>query len=70
MNKKRYEQEYRKEYYLLWHIEKEDKITIDSYRDLSHLSKDTKHVKIQSPNILQQVFRILCCKGDSTFRQK
>ena len=48
MNKKRYNEEYEEGSELLWPSEKEDKITRNFYRDLSHLSKNTTTEKLKS----------------------
>ena len=45
MNKERYKEEYEEGSDLLWPSDKEDKITRQFYKDLSHLSKNIKYSK-------------------------
>ena len=59
MNKKRYNEEYEEDSELLWPSEKEDKITRNFYRDLSHLSKKTTTGKIKKFSFIKQIIRIV-----------
>ena len=59
MNNKRYKEEYEEGSNLLWPSEKEDKITRNFYRDLSHLSKKIIHSKKKKLNLIEQIFRII-----------
>ena len=45
MNKERYKEEYEEGSELLWPSDKEDKITRQFYKDLSHLSKNLNYSK-------------------------
>ena len=47
MNKERYKEEYEEGSDLLWPSDKEDKITRQFYKDLSHLSKKIKSKKVK-----------------------
>ena len=70
MNKKRYKEVYEEGSDLLWPSEKEDQITRNFYRDLSHLSKGTIYTKKKKSNLLQQLLRIIIGKGSSSIIQK
>ena len=59
MNKKRYNEEYEEGSELLWPSEKEDKITRNFYRYLSHLSKNTTPGKIKIFSFIKQIIRIV-----------
>ena len=45
MNKERYKEEYEEGSDLLWPSEKEDKITCQIYKNLSHIAKNKKYSK-------------------------
>ena len=62
MNKERYKEEYEEGSDLLWPSDKEDKITRQFYKDLSHLSKNINHYKKKKLNLLKQFLRIIKCK--------
>ena len=59
MNKERYKEEYEEGSDLLWPIDKEDKITRQFYKDLSHLSKNINFSKKKKQNLFEQLFRII-----------
>ena len=59
MNKERYKEEYEEGSNLLWPSEKEDKITRQFYKDLSHLSKNMNYSKEKKLNLFEQLFRII-----------
>ncbi len=63
MNKERYKEEYEEGSYLLWPSDKEDKVTRQFYKDLSHLSKNINYSKEKKFNLFEQLFRII--KGNS-----
>ena len=63
MSKGRYKEEYEEGSELLWPSDKEDKITRQFYRDLSHLSKNVNYSKKTKLNIFEQVLRIIQGKG-------
>ena len=63
MNKERYKEEYKKSSDLLWPIDKEDKITLQFYKDLSYLSKNMNYSKKKKLNLFEQLGRIINCKG-------
>ncbi len=63
MNKERYKEEYEEGSYLLWPSDKEDKITRQFYRDLSHLSKNINYSKKKKLNHFEQIVRIIKGKG-------
>ena len=62
MNKERYKEEYEEGSELLWPSDKEDKITRQFYKDLSHLSKNMNYSKKKKLNFFEQLFWII--KGD------
>ena len=59
MNKERYKEEYEEGSDLLWPSQKEDKITRQFYKDLSHLSKNINYSKKKKPNLFKKVVRII-----------
>ena len=59
MNKKRYKEEYEEVLYLLWPSDKEDKITRQFYKELSHLSKNINYSKKKKLNLFEQLVRII-----------
>ena len=63
MNKERYKEEYDEGAELLWPSDKEDKITRQFYRDLSHLSKNINYSKKKNLNLFDQVLRLIKGKG-------
>ena len=63
MNKERYKEEYEEGSDLLWPSDKEDKITRQFYKDLSHLSKNSNYSKKKKLNIFEQLFRIIKGNG-------
>ena len=63
MDKKRYNEKYFEGSELLWPSEKEDKITRNFYRDLSHFSKNLTVGENKKLNIFQQVYRIIKGQG-------
>ena len=63
MNKGRYKEEYEEGSDLLWPSDKEDKITRQFYKDLSHLSKNINSSKKKKLNLFKQLFRIIKVKG-------
>ena len=63
MNKEKYEEQYEEFLYLLWHSDKEENITRQFYKDLSHLSKNIIYSKKRSFNPFEQVLRLFNGKG-------
>ena len=63
MNKERYKEEYEEGSDLLWPSDKEDKITRQFYKNLSHLSKNIVYSKNNKLNLFEQVVRIVKGKG-------
>jgi len=63
LNKERYKEEYDEGAELLWPSDKEDKITRQFYRDLSHLSKNINYSKKKNLNLFDQVLRLIKGKG-------
>ena len=63
MNKERYKEEYEEGSELLWPSDKEDKITRQFYRDLSHLSNNINYNKKKNFNLFAQVLRLIKGKG-------
>jgi len=59
LNKERYKEEYEEGSELLWPSDKEDKITRQFYKDLSHLSKNINYRKKKRLNFFEQLFRII-----------
>ena len=66
--KKRYIEEFDEGSELLWPSEKEDKVTRRFYRDLSHLSKNETHNKVDS-SIFKQLIKLIFGKGSSPLRK-
>ena len=64
MNKERYKEEYEEGSDLLWPSDKEDKITRQFYKDLSHLSKNINYNKKKKLNLFEQVVRVLRKKAE------
>tara|TARA_Y100001978_G_C23419493_1_gene303069 strand:+ start:281 stop:493 length:213 start_codon:yes stop_codon:yes gene_type:complete len=62
--KKRYKEEFEEGSELLWPSEKEDKVTRKFYRDISHLSKNENHKRIDS-SIIKQLIKLIFGKGGS-----
>ena len=67
-SKARYKEEFDEGSELLWPSEEEDKVTRKFYRDLSHLSKNENHEKIDS-NILKQFLKLIFGRGGSPVRK-
>ncbi len=65
LNKERYKEEYEKDSDLLWPSDKEDKITRQFYKDLSHLSKKINYIKKKKLSLFEQVLRIIKSKVGS-----
>ena len=63
MIKERYKEEYEEGSNLLWPSDKEDKITRQFYKDLSHLSKNINSSKKKKLNLFEQLFKIIKVKG-------
>ena len=63
MNKERYKEKYEEGSDLLWPSDKEDKITRQFYKDLSHLSKNINYSKKKNLNIFEHIVRIIKGKG-------
>ena len=59
MNKGRYKEEFEEGSELLWPSDKEDKITRQFYRDLSHLSKNINYSKKKKLNLFEKIFRLI-----------
>ena len=59
LNQERYKEEYEEGSELLWPSDKEDKITRQFYKDLSHLSKNINYRKKKRLNFFEQLFRII-----------
>ena len=59
MNKERYKEEYEEGSELLWPSDKEDKVTRQFYKDLSHLSKNIHYRKKKKLNLFEQLFIII-----------
>ena len=59
MNKERYKEEYEEGSDLLWPSDKEDKVTRQFYKDLSHLSKNINYRKKKRLNFFEQLFKII-----------
>ena len=67
-SKGRYKEEFDEGSELLWPSEEEDKVTRKFYRDLSHLSKNENHKKIDS-NIFKQLLKLIFGRGGSPLRK-
>ena len=63
MNQERYKEEYEEGSDLLWPSDKEDKITLQFYKDLSHLSKKINFSKKKKLGFFEQLIRIIKGKG-------
>ena len=63
MNQERYKEEYEEGSDLLWPSDKEDKITRQFYKDLSHIAKNINYSKKKNVNLFEQVVRII--KGNA-----
>jgi len=63
LNKERYKEEYEEGSELLWPSDKEDKITRQFYKDLSHLSKNINFSKKKKLNPFELIVRIIKGKG-------
>ena len=63
MNQERYKEEYEEDSDLLWPSNKEDKITRQFYKDLSHLSKNINYSKKKNLGFLFQLIGIIKGKG-------
>ena len=63
MIKERYKEEYEEGSDLLWPNDKEDKITRQFYKDLSHLSKNINSRKKKRLNFFEQLFRLIKGNG-------
>ena len=61
LNKERYKEEYGEGSDLLWLNDKEDKITRQFYKDLSHLSININYSK-KKLNLVEQLFKIIKVK--------
>ena len=59
MNKEIYKKEYEEGSELLWPSDKEDKITRQFYKDLSHFSKNINYNKKKKLNLFEQVIRLI-----------
>ena len=59
MNKERYKEEYEEGSDLLWPSDKEDKITRQFYKDLSHLSKNINYSKKKKSNFFELILSLL-----------
>ncbi len=60
MNKERYKEEYEDGSDLLWPSDKEDKITRQFYRDLTHLTKSkNSNNKIKKLNFFELIFSLI-----------
>ena len=63
MDKERYKEEYEEVSNLLCPSDKEDKITRQFYKDLSHLSKNINFSKKKKINLFEQLSSIIKGKG-------
>ena len=63
MHKERYKEEYEEGLDLPWPSDKEDKITRQFYKDLSHFSKNINYIKKKKFNLFEKVVRIIKGKG-------
>ena len=63
MNQERYKEEYEEGSELLWPSDKEDKITRQFYKDLSHLSKNINYSKKKKLGFFEQLIKIIKVKG-------
>ena len=58
-NKESYKEEFQGGSNLLWPSEREDKVTRKFYKDISHLSKNIKLIRIQKVSVIKQIFLII-----------
>ena len=63
MNRGRYKEEYEEGSDLLWPSDKEDKITRQFYKDLSHLSKNMNYSKKKKLGFFEQLIKIIKVQG-------
>ena len=63
MNQDRYKEEYEEGSELLWPSDKEDKITRQFYKDLSHLSKNMNYSKKKKLGFFEQLIKIIKVQG-------
>jgi len=63
LNKERYKEKYEEGSDLLLPSDKEDKITRQFYKDLSHFSKNINYSKKKKLNLSEQLLRIIKGKG-------
>ena len=63
MNKERYKEKCEEGSDLLWHSDKEDKITRQFYKDLSILSKKINYSKKKKLKLFEQIVRMIRGKG-------
>ncbi|ABV50005.1 Hypothetical protein P9215_03891 [Prochlorococcus marinus str. MIT 9215] len=63
MNQERYKEEYEEGSELLWPSDKEDKITRQFYKDLSHLSKNMNYSKKKKLGFFEQLIKIIKVQG-------
>ena len=70
MNKGRYKEEYEGGSNLLWPSDKEDRVTRQFYRDLSHLSKNINYSRKKNLNFFEKILRITKFKGDELIFKK
>ena len=59
MNNERYKEEYEEGSDLLWPSDKEDKITRQFYKDLSHLSKNINYNKKKKLNFFELILSLI-----------
>ena len=64
MNKERNKEEYEEGSDLLWPSDKEDKITRQFYKNLSHFSKNINYSKKKKLNLFEQLVRIIKAKAE------
>ena len=57
--KDRYKEEYEEGSNLLWPSDKEDKITRQFYKDLSHLSKNINYSKKKKSNFFELILSLI-----------
>ena len=62
MNKERYKEEYEEGSDLLWPSDKEDKVTRQFYKDLSHLSKNINYSKKKKFGLFEKLIRLIQSK--------
>jgi len=63
LNQERYKEEYEEGSELLWPSDKEDKITRQFYKDLSHLSKNMNYSKKKKLGFFEQLIKIIKVQG-------